>query len=248
MASWLKRHRRRLSLILAVVAPAAVTAALTAVRDDVENTHVALVLVVVVVGVAALGYRVSGYLAALSAGVWFNLLFTQPYLQLRINDRADVQTFVLLMIVGGAVTELAVWGRRQEAVASREAGYLAGIHAAAAAGAGGPNAGSRQDLIRQVATQLVDTLHLETARYQSGVAGLGDPARLRRDGQVVWNHATWDADHDGLPTGTDIELLVEHGGRLHGRYLLRAAPHRTVSMSERRVALTLADQVGAALG
>jgi hypothetical protein len=49
-------------------------------------------------------------------------------------------------------------------------------------------------------------------------------------------------------SNTEIELLVESAGRLHGRYLLRAAPGATASMSERRVAVTLADQVGAALG
>ncbi|GLW29318.1 DUF4118 domain-containing protein [Actinoplanes regularis] len=244
MVSWINRNRVRVGL--AVVAPFAVAATLAPVRARIETVDVALLLVVVVVAVAALGSRLAGYLAALSAGAWFNYFFIAPYEQFLIADRSGVQGFVLLMIVGGAVTELAVWGRRQQDVASREAGYLAGIHAAAASGATG--GGSRQELIRQVASDLVEALHLQTARYQSGVAGLGDPARLQRDGQIMWKDVRWDVDHDGLPTDTDIELLVEHGGRLHGRYLLRAAPHTAVSLSERRVALTLADQVGAALG
>ncbi|MEU7905750.1 hypothetical protein [Actinoplanes sp. NPDC049118] len=136
-------------------------------------------------------------------------------------------------------------GRRQEAVAHREAGYLAGIQAAADAGATG---GSSQDLIKQVSGQLGDTLHLHSARYQPGVAGLGSPARLRRDGQILWNGSVWDVDHNGLPSDTDIELLVENAGRLHGRYLLSAGPRTSAPLSDRRVAVTLADQVGAALG
>ncbi|GGN94194.1 hypothetical protein GCM10010112_83250 [Actinoplanes lobatus] len=244
MATWV--NRSRVCVGLAVVTPFAVTAALAPMRARVEMVDVALLLVVVVVAVAALGSRLAGYLAALSAGAWFNYFFIAPYQQFRIADRSGVQTFTLLMIVGAAVTELAVWGRRQQAAASREAGYLAGINAAAASGATG--GGSRQELIKQVASNLVEALHLQTARYQSGVAGLGDPARLQRDGQIMWQHARWDVDHQGLPGDTDIELLVEHDGRLHGRYLLRAAPHTVVSLSERRVALTLADQVGAALG
>jgi K+-sensing histidine kinase KdpD len=230
---------------LAVAVPLVVSAALVPLRARIENTHVALVLVVAVVGVAAFGNRLAGYLAAASAGVWFNVFFTEPYQRLTIDQRADVETFVLLMIVGVAVTELAVWGRRQEAVASREAGYLAGIEAAAEVGATG---GSSQALIKQVAAQLVNTLHVQAARYQPGVAGLGNPARLRRDGQVVWKGTVWDVDRRGLPVDTEIELLVESAGRLHGRYLVRAAPGATASMSERRVAVTLADQVGAALG
>lgn len=192
-------------------------------------------------------HTVHRCLAALSAGIWFNFFVTEPCHRLWISDRSDVQTFVLLMVVGAAVTELAIWDRGQVEIASREAAYLAGIHAAAATGASSTTGESRQDLIRTVAGQLVDTLHLQAARDRSGVAGLGDPARLTRDGQVVWHHQTWDVDRDGLPTGTDIELLVEHRGRLHGRYLLRAAPRTRAPLNDRRVTATLADQVGAAL-
>ncbi|MEU7905749.1 DUF4118 domain-containing protein [Actinoplanes sp. NPDC049118] len=66
------------------------------------------------VAVAASGNRLAGYLAALSAGVWFDFYFTEPYQRLTIGDRSDVETFVLLLAVGIAVTELAVWvvGRR----------------------------------------------------------------------------------------------------------------------------------------
>jgi K+-sensing histidine kinase KdpD len=230
---------------LSVVAPFVVSTMLVPLRARIENTDVALLLVVVVVAVAAFGNRLAGYLAALSAGVWFDFYFTEPYQRLTIGDRSDVETFVLLMAVGIAVTELAVWGRRQEAIAHREAGYLAGIQTAADAGATG---GSSQDLIRQVSDRLVDTLHLRSARYQPGVAGLGSPARLRRDGQILWKGSVWDVDHNGLPCDTDIELLVENGGRLHGRYLLKAVPETSAPLSERRVAVTLADQVGAALG
>jgi len=49
-------------------------------------------------------------------------------------------------VVGVAVTELAVWGRRQQTLASREAGYLAGIQATAEVGATG---GSAKALIKE---------------------------------------------------------------------------------------------------
>ena len=243
VATWLRRDR--LAVVLAVVAPFVVATMLVPVRGRIEGTHVALLLVVVVVAVAAFGNRPAGYLAALSAGAWFDFYFTEPYQRFAIGDGSDVETFVLLMAVGIAVTELAVRGRRQEALANREAGYLAGIQAAAEIGATG---GSSQDLIKQVSGQLVDTLHLESARYQPGVAGLGGPARLRRDGQIVWKGSVWDVDRNGLPADIDIELLVENAGRLHGRYLLSAVPKTSAPVSERRVAVTLADQVGAALG
>jgi Domain of unknown function (DUF4118) len=127
----------RLALALAALAPFAVSAVLVPFRDDFDNTQIALVLVVVVVAVAAYGNRTAGYLAALSAGLWFDFFFTRPYQRFTITDRSDIETFVLLLLVGIAVTELAVWGRRQQMLASREAGYLAGIHAAAESGAVG---------------------------------------------------------------------------------------------------------------
>jgi len=80
------------------------------------------------------------------------------------------------------------------------------------------------------------------------VAGLGNPPRLRRDGQVVWNRSVWDVERQGLPIDSDIELLVESGGHLRGRFMLTAAPEAHVSLAQRLVAVTLADQVGAALG
>ncbi len=73
----------------------------------------------------------------MSAAVWFDFFLTRPYERFSILHRADIETTLLLLIIGVAVTELAVWGRRQHAVASPRAGYLDGISAAAQAVAAG---------------------------------------------------------------------------------------------------------------
>ena len=141
------------------------------------------------------------------------------------------------------MTELAAWGHRQQARAGREAGYLAGIQAAASAGhCRGP-----APLIRQVADQLQVVLELQDCRYQPGVAGIGRPARLHRDGTVTWQGRPYDVDRRGLPADTDTEILVERDGQLLGRYLLTPAPgRRPLPIDRRRVAVTLVDQVGSA--
>ena len=54
-------------------------------------------------------------------------LLTQPYGKPTIHSAADVQTTVLLLVIGVAVTELASWGRRQQSRASQQQGYLEGI-------------------------------------------------------------------------------------------------------------------------
>jgi hypothetical protein len=103
-------------------------------------------------------------------------------------------------------------------------------------------------LIRTVAAELTSAFGLLGCTYESGVAGRGNPPRLERDGQVTLNRSVWDVERLGLPSDIAIELLVQSNGRLHGRFLLSAAPHTHPSLEERQVAITLADQVGAALG
>jgi K+-sensing histidine kinase KdpD len=234
----------RFAVLVALVGPLAVSAALVPFRESVANANVALVLVLVIVAVAGSGTRVAGVLAALSSSLWFDLFLTRPYGRFTITDRADLETTALLLAVGVGVTELALWGRRQHENANREAGYLAGIRAAAEAVATG---GSSADLIVEVTRQLTRLFDLRECRFQYGVAGLGHPARLRDDGGVEWNREEWDVDRSGLPVDVDIELLVESGGRLQGRFLFRASPDTHASMAQRLVAVTLASQVGASL-
>jgi hypothetical protein len=52
----------------------------------------------------------------------------------------------------------------------------------------------------------------------------------------------------GLPTDTQTELLVQHAGDVRGRFLLTASTRvARPSLDQRRVAIALADQAGAAL-
>jgi K+-sensing histidine kinase KdpD len=172
MRTWRMPGRDRLAVLAAFAAPLALAAIMVPWRASFPNTDAALVLILVVVAVAANGYRLAGYVAALSAAVWFDFFLTRPYERFTILRRADIETTVLLLIIGVAVTELAVWARRQHAVASRRAGYLDGISAAAQAVAAG---GSPSDLIEQVSRQLTGLLSLQSCRFQYGVAGIGHP-------------------------------------------------------------------------
>src|SRR5262249_62247954 len=136
--TWLSRDR--LAVVAALAAPLLLTVILVPFRTSFPNTDAALALLLVVVAVAANGYRLAGYLAALSAAVWFDFFLTRPYEELTITRRADIETTVLLLVIGVAVTEIAVWGRRQHEAASRRGGLRQGINApaAAAAAGGGP--------------------------------------------------------------------------------------------------------------
>jgi K+-sensing histidine kinase KdpD len=236
--------RDRLVLLAGFAAPLALAAILVPWRASFPNTDAALVLILLVVAVAADGYRPAGFAAALSAAVWFDFFLTRPYEQFSILRRADIQTTLLLLIIGVAVTELAAWGRRQHAVASRRAGYLDGISAAAQAVATGS---SPSDLIDQVSRQLTVLLSLQSCHFQHGVAGLGQPARLHHDGTVTAGRQAWDVDSAGFPRGSDLELLVENGGLLQGRFLMTPGPGARPGLEQRLLAAAFADQAGTAL-
>ena len=79
-----------------------------------------------VVAAAATGDRVAGILAAFSGGLSFDFFLTVPYRQFTIADPDDAEVTVLLVLIGLAVTEVALWGRRQQARAARRSGYLEG--------------------------------------------------------------------------------------------------------------------------
>ena len=133
-----------------------------------------------------------------------------------------MRTTVLLLLVGAAVTELAVWGRHQHAQVSRREGYEAGIRDAARSLA--PDA-SPTGAVDTVAMQLTQLLQLQSCRFDYGAGVLGGRhPRLRPDGQIEIGRAIFDVDRFGLPAREEIELLVTTGPQYRGRFLMTAGP------------------------
>jgi hypothetical protein len=235
---------RSLVIGVAAVLPLVACAILAPFRDSVANTNAALGLVLLIVAAASTGIRWAGIVAALSSAAWFDFFLTQPYNTFAITDRADVETAVLLLLVGAAVTEVALWGRRQQARASREQGYLDGVLGTAAAVAAGT--ASIGSLIDHVCQQIVEILQIDDCRFDTGtdpdVPVLTGAATVTRGGRTI------NVEREGLPTDSEIALMAESGGMVHGRFVLTAAT-RVVrpSVEQLRVAVALANQVGAAL-
>jgi hypothetical protein len=226
--SWLGRDR--LPVAAGLAGPLALTAVLVPFRSSFANTDAALALLLLVVAVAA--------------AVWFDFFLTRPYETFSIARATDIETTVLLLVIGVAVTEIAVWGWRQHSTSSRRSGYLAGINDAAQAAAVGE---SPSALISRVSDTLVQLLSLRSCQFQYGMAGLGGPGRIQPDGEVLLGRRMWDVEADGLPTATGTELLVESGGRLQGRFLMQPDPAARPSREQLLVAVGFANQVGAAL-
>ncbi len=228
--------------VAATAGPLAVCGALVPVREHIANTNAALILVVVIVAVAALGHRLAGMLAALVAAAGFDFFLTHPYERFTIDRTADITTAVLLLLVGLAVSQLAARARRLKVITITDADHLARIHHSARL-AHAPT--SPSTVVDHTRTQLTDLLGLRGCRFEYGNL-MGRPPQLRDDGVIVRDREPWDVDTHGMP-GEDVELRVFSHGRYCGRFMLAPEPGSHPSLQARLVAVTLADQAGAAL-
>ena len=254
--SLLQAHRPMV-IAAAGAIPLMACSVLSAFRDSIANTNAALGLVLLIVAAASTGIRAAGLVAALSSAAWFDFFLTQPYNQFAITDPADIETAVLLVLVGIAVSEIALWGRRQQAKASREQGYLDGVLTTAATVAAGRR--STASLVDDVCAQIVDVLQVDDCRFDLRRIDPGDGdsansgtdpilAILDDDATMIYDGRPYDVHRQGLPTDSEIALPVRSGGRVRGRLLLTAATRVVRPTTEQlRVAVALANQVGAAL-
>jgi hypothetical protein len=238
---------------VAVGVPAAIAAgAVMAVFRDLFNaTNAALVLMIVVVAVAALGGRTAGIITALAAVVSFDFFHTRPYLSLAIDSRDDVETTLLLLVAAVLVGTIASWGRsarRREGSAQSE---IKRIHRVAEAAASGrPPAeviGAAQDELRGL-------LSLHESRFEA--LPLDDRAALTQLGRIGRNGALegmttmrYGRGEDGrggfeLPA-QGVELPVLARGQHIGRFVLVPTPGHATSLEQRLVAVAIADQVAA---
>ena len=218
-----RSYRDRLAVAAAVIALLAVASVLIPFRSSFPNTDAALVQVVAIVAVAANGHRVAGLLAAVSAAAWFDFFLTAPYERFTITHRTDIETTLLLLLVGAVVTELAVRGRRQRAVAVTEAAYLAAIGSTADLVA---SESASQVVIDQVTGQLISLLGLRGCRFEPVPVG-GRLPRLEQDGRVSFDDGYWDLEQFGMPgvqvqidatcKGKVVRTVRARSGRGHGR-------------------------------
>jgi K+-sensing histidine kinase KdpD len=236
---WQTRTPVRLA---AAVVPLALCAILYGVRGEVPAASAVLVLALCIVAAAATGDRAAGLLAAASSGLWFDVFLTEPYLRLAIEDGDDVQAAVLLVVIGAAVSELAVWGRRQQESASRRAGYLDGVLSAAASvsrGESGPD-----EVVEVVAAHIADVLGADTCRFVPGPIHDARVAVLDHDGVLTQGGHHRDVDRTGLPSDEYVAVEVRRATRVVGHFLVTASTRvARPSREQCRVAVLLADQV-----
>ena len=238
---FLQAHRGPVVLVAAVL-PVLACALLTLARDAVTSATAVLILVVLIVAAAATGLRAAALLSALTAALAFDWFLAPPYFTFTIADPHNLEAAALLLLVGAAVGEIALWGRRQAARASRDQGYLDGVISAAASAA----RSSSTTLVDQVGTQIADVLRVDRVCFDPATHH-GGPT-VRDDGEIVSGGRVLDVARQGLPTDATTALPVVGGGKVRGHYLLTASTRVSrPTATQLRVAVLLPQQAGAAL-
>jgi hypothetical protein len=229
----------------ALVLPVGVAAAFIPFRDQVDPADIALLLAVVILVAATLGGRLTGAAAAVEAAVAFDLFFTRPYYSLRINRAEDVETAVLMLIVGVAIGEIVTRGKRHRFAAYATRSNLERVSRITELAAGGEPPGR---LIRVARRELIDLLDVSDCVFERppfldtlprlGHGGLSIPPTVGADFQPV------------VRRETRIELPIWAEGLEVGRFVLTLADDATglaFAPEARTSALALADRLGVAL-
>jgi hypothetical protein len=234
---------RQYPLWLALLGPAAAAALMIPLRSHVTNTDLALAMVVVVALVVLPGRRLAALIAGVSAGVWFDFFLTKPYESFSIQRGADVQTTVLLAVVGVLVGEIAVRRRQARGETTTARGEVVSLYVVAEMLA----AGSRpEQVVTQVGEQLSELLFLVDCHFDPNVHDSNFPL-LDRSGELHYGRLEWNLAKQGLPN-RDVLLPVEAGHHRFGSYVLRGpALGVPIAQDRRLAAVALSDLAGAAL-
>ncbi|HEY0930272.1 MAG TPA: DUF4118 domain-containing protein [Gemmatimonas sp.] len=122
---------RRTAWALSIVALLVATLALHLVRDALDKAHVALVLLLVVLGGSAAGGRLLGVVLALAGFVVFDVFFLPPFNTLVVADPLDWLVLVVFLATGVVAAQLLTRAQREADQARRRAEEIAALTAQA---------------------------------------------------------------------------------------------------------------------
>ncbi|MGH7733900.1 MAG: DUF4118 domain-containing protein [Gemmatimonadales bacterium] len=220
--------------------PVAVAAGWVPLRDRLPNTDVALVLVVVVAAVGLLAGRLAAVVGSIGAGAAFDLLHTRPYGHLAITHGRDILTTSLLVTAALTAGLVAAGATRYRRAAESDADALALVSDAAGLVATG---GDPRLVIEALAGELLSGLELADCRFEPSPPHGSLPV-IERDGVI--------RPAPGVPagagTGAGVAVLpVWVAGEVRAHFLLDTGAGPSPTAAQCRLAVSIADQAGAAL-
>jgi len=158
--------------VIAAVALAVSTAAMLAVRSSLDKAHVALVLLLVVLGGSAAGGRAVGLVLAVVAFLLFDYLFLPPYGTVVVSNPLDWLVLVAFLLTSVVATQLLSRAQERAEAARRHA---AEVERLAALGAEALNAGRADNALRAIAEVIRSALELGCCEIYLRRAGAGEP-------------------------------------------------------------------------
>jgi Domain of unknown function (DUF4118) len=239
-----RRYRRTVTatvlrwakLVVAAALPVAVASSWIPLRDRLPNTDLALLLVLVI---ATVGWTVgpaAALAAAVTSAVAFDLLDARPYGTLSISRGNDVATALLLLATGLLVGAGAARLARYRRVEDRRSDALAVVMEASSLVA----TGEEQRLVTEaLGAELARALRLAACELHPNPPTGARPL-VARDGHLVGLVAPSHGE------ARQLDLPVWCLGEVVAHYRLTLGAHQP-SREELRVAVSLADQAGAAM-
>jgi hypothetical protein len=235
------RSSSLLIVVFGLALPLAIAVAWIPIRSKLPNVDLALVLIVAVAAIGALGNRLGVVLSAVSAALWFEFFDTAPFERLGIARSPDVETTLILAVVAVMVGELAVRTTRHRSFVRSETEKLSSIRSAAELVASGEEL---VGVIEAVVGDLTRLLSLRTCTFESTDPEPGR-AQLSRSGDLEPAGGPM-ASAPAPGTGPMAELPVIVQGEALGHFVLEFDRREPPARDRLLVALTLADNVGAA--
>ncbi|MCU1355941.1 MAG: histidine kinase [Acidimicrobiales bacterium] len=237
------RARAEVWSAVGVLAALALAGMLASAAGDLGQVNVALLLVLLVAAIGAAGGRTPGAATGAVAACSYTFFHTEPVHSLRIEHPQDALTVALLALVGLVVGELARRWRESQRDATRSDTGLSRVFRVAELAASGVDIDT---LVSAVEQEIRLELQLAEVRFDLGGLAGEDRAVLAHDGAVDEPVHVFLGDDFALPPA-GVDLAVVYRGRDFGRLVLRPGLPVGVAPEQRRCAVALADQLGAAL-
>ena len=226
------RQRRVGAYIIAVVLPLVTALALVPIRVE-HSSLVAIIMVIPVVVAATLGTLGPAVVAAVTAGIAYDVTQTQPYWHLAVNDTDDIATALTLVAVAlvvGVLCSQLVRARARDDNRNSELRHLVEFTTAVAR----RNADS--DLADDACGHLAAILNLRRCTWHPGYHGTAGPVLLPT-GALMGYSSALPPDRAVLPHYLEIPATV--GSTELGRFIATPHPESTVSIEERLTAAAI---------
>jgi hypothetical protein len=236
------RDARLAGVVIGVLGAVSLSAAMLPLRGRVFNVCMALALVIPVLAGSFTGGRLAGIASAVTATLAFDFFFTQPYRTLRITNRNDIATAIALLVLAGLGAEIGHRLRRRDRDAREACAAFDRVCRVAELSARGADL---EDVVSSARAELMGLFDLDDCTFES-VDSPAPPLRLGIDGMLEGLPAENNGAVLVLPPG-GVALPVIGRGHNFGRLLLYTTRSVRFTLLQRRVAISIADELGITL-